>query len=329
MDFDDDGIQDIISGCYDPGELYWFPGKGYGEFAARQTLVDKEGNPILRKQDQEQTWESFGSWVDAVDWDNDGDLDLVLGGLVGDVFVRINDGTRAKPEFGTENVFVTIDGEDLVVPGHHATPVIADWDGDGLWDLLSGSANGAVYWYRNVGKLGSPEFASPVTLVKEHTGSGFDEFLDIDDEPLPGVRSQISVTDYNGDGKLDLLLGDFVTNVSPRPDMTTDERGKMLVVRDELLHLEERLTHANLIIDDALDRFLKEFSADEVDSDEVQNQWRQKRKTLRSTVEYKQIKAAWNTQKKSFQAHLAKSENPTGFEEYSTCHGYVWLFLRR
>jgi hypothetical protein len=32
-----------------------------------------------------------------------------------------------------------------------------------------------------------------------------------DDDVVPGIRSQVEVTDYNGDGKLDLLVGDFYT----------------------------------------------------------------------------------------------------------------------
>ena len=47
-------------------------------------------------------------------------------------------------------------GEPVKIPDGHCTPVIADWDGDGRWDILSGTATGAVYWYRNVGKPGTP-----------------------------------------------------------------------------------------------------------------------------------------------------------------------------
>ena len=49
--------------------------------------------------------------------------------------------------------------------GEHANPVIADWDGDGRWDIVTGSDNGGVYWYRNIGEQGQPSFDAPVALV--------------------------------------------------------------------------------------------------------------------------------------------------------------------
>ena len=48
MDFDADGIDDLISGSYDPGEIYLFRGEGKGKFKARETLIDKSGKPVLR-----------------------------------------------------------------------------------------------------------------------------------------------------------------------------------------------------------------------------------------------------------------------------------------
>ena len=44
MDFDGDGIGDILSGSY-PGELYFFKGKGKGEFAAPVKL-QRDGKAI-------------------------------------------------------------------------------------------------------------------------------------------------------------------------------------------------------------------------------------------------------------------------------------------
>ena len=60
----------------------------------------------------------------------------------------------------------------LRVPGgEHANPVIADWDGDGRWDLVTGSAraSGGVYWFRNSGAKGVPSLGCPVTLASQNT----------------------------------------------------------------------------------------------------------------------------------------------------------------
>ena len=216
MDFDADGIDDLISGSYDPGEIYLFRGEGRGKFKARETVTDRSGKPVLRKPDQEIAVESFGSWPAMVDWDGDGDLDLLFGGFDGTLNLRVNEGTRRAPAFATSNTVVEAGGEPVQIPEGHCTPVVADWDGDGRWDILSGAATGAVYWFRNVGKPGHPAFAAAVELLPRHQGIGYSEFLDTDEEPRPGIRSQIDVVDYNGDGKLDLLVGDFCTYLSPR-----------------------------------------------------------------------------------------------------------------
>ena len=74
MDLDGDGL-DVISGSW-PGELYFFRRESDGKFAAGEKLKDPSGTPI-----------SFGSasTVFAVDWDSDGDLDLLLGNINGGV----------------------------------------------------------------------------------------------------------------------------------------------------------------------------------------------------------------------------------------------------
>ena len=47
MDFDGDGTLDLISGSYDPGELYLFRGRGHGKFASSEVIKDKSGRAIL------------------------------------------------------------------------------------------------------------------------------------------------------------------------------------------------------------------------------------------------------------------------------------------
>ena len=132
VDFDGDDTLDMISGSYDPGECYLFRGLGKGEYAARETIVDKSGKPVLRYPDQKQNYQSFGSWPVMVDWDNDADLDLLVGGFDGTMFVRLNTPVKDRPVFDATNLKVQADGKELKVsgdPAGHATPAVVDWDG--------------------------------------------------------------------------------------------------------------------------------------------------------------------------------------------------------
>jgi hypothetical protein len=330
VDFDGDGIDDLVSGSYDPGEFYLFRGKGKGQFAARETIVDKTGKPVLLYPHQKAKWESFGSWLALVDWNNDGALDLVLGGYRGEVMVRLNEGTRTKPVYATENIRVQLDGKDLEVPGGHATPVIADWDGDGRWDLLTGSATGAVYWYRNIGKPGAPQFAAPVKLVPEHAGNGYNELLDDGEEPVPGIRSQIAVADVNGDGKLDLLVGDFCTNTSLRKDLSAEQRRQLQEVRRKLRALEPELTRERERLDAAFQKCVKVYSKDEIVKDEVQAKLRAKQKELYEDTAYKKVADEHAALTKALNEFLEKPKQQRfGAEDMATPHGYVWLYLRK
>ena len=180
--------------------------------------------------------------VRSFDWDQDGDLDLLVGGGDGRLWLLRNEGTAQRPRFpepiplvagkrdrwGSSYTGVLLShlvGDelpDLAVchaggkvtihenVGTNTRPRfaqegmtfsvqkdcqgrfdLADWDGDGLTDLVTGAFGGQVMWYRNQGQIGQPRF-----------GQG---------QPLGDIRiaynSHPRLLDFNVDGKLDLLLG--------------------------------------------------------------------------------------------------------------------------
>jgi hypothetical protein len=191
-------------------------GSKSGEFAAPEKLLDKAGNVLRLGQywdydakkwsgvEESQFKDKLGIGAAAVDWDDDGDLDLVLGSFEGNFYLRLNEGSATKPAFATESIPLTSDGMPLEVSGRDSIPKIADWDGDGRFDILSGSGDGGVYWLRNVGRKGAPEFAKPEEIVKSA-----DAKRDAAEPTWPGERTQVCAVDYDGDGDLDLIVGDY------------------------------------------------------------------------------------------------------------------------
>jgi hypothetical protein len=140
-----------------------------------------------------------------VDWDNDGDKDLIVGSRetddTGKVRLYTNIGSASSPAFNGFQ-FIQSGGADIDVGSsgcQGAFPRVADWNGDGRKDLLIGTSSpGNVRFYANVGQDDAPVFSGYT-----HLQSGSPK-MDID----VGVRATLDVTDYDGDGVHDLAMGD-------------------------------------------------------------------------------------------------------------------------
>jgi hypothetical protein len=327
VDFDGDGKLDLISGSYDPGEVYLFRGMGKGKFAAPEVIKDKSGKPILKVPNQRDRVESFGSWVSMVDWSDRGVLDILVGTFDGMMFLRRNEGTRTKPAYATENEWVMVGTKRLRIPGGaHANPVIADWDGDGLWDIITGSADGGVYWYRNIGKRGQPAFAAPVALIAKHEGIGYSELLDAGQEPRPGIRSQIAVVDYDGDGKLDILVGDFCTYLHVKQDLTPEQRRAFEATRDRHDKEVKELRNSMDALRGRWNALMKDVPQSEWQTPENSAKWQKMYQEMRNEPAYKKHQAQYEQAKQALQKYV---EAGAGADSPAVAHGYVWFFRRR
>jgi hypothetical protein len=145
----------------------------------------------------------------AVDWNDDGMLDLVAGGLDGLIHVYYNCGCGGSvpPRFNfspPDGLYAQANGRDLQVPAGRSSPVVMDLDGDGKKDLLTGNTDGQILFYKNTELDALPAF-SGYSLVKSN-GQPIE---------LPGtLRSRPSVCYWTGDGHFgskdgywDLLVG--------------------------------------------------------------------------------------------------------------------------
>jgi hypothetical protein len=121
------------------------------------------------------------------DLDADGDLDMILGTWNQDLLYLRNDGTRQAPRW------VQDPARTLAPPrATHSMPALVDIDADGDLDLFIGQANGTVLFYRNTGSSKAATFtadAAPVEGVRA------------------GRRAAPTVIDVDGDGLLDLVVG--------------------------------------------------------------------------------------------------------------------------
>jgi hypothetical protein len=234
VDLDGDGHKDILSGSYSrtessmAGLFQVLRGQADGTFTSAEVVNGNDNQPLIVTAPQ--GGEGYDSTVDrictrptAVDWDGDGHLDLVVGNFVGQFAVFKGEGSgKFAP---TSDVIMLADGTDVLrLKGHHADPFVIDWDGDGDLDLLSGSTDGGVQWSENTAGPGkAPALNAFVSLIEPGEQLGQGEMLSESDLKGPTRSTRIWVDDVNEDGKLDVLVGDNTTLVSPAEGLTAEE----------------------------------------------------------------------------------------------------------
>jgi len=178
-DIDNDGRQDLLLGKRG-SRLVYFPAlqvanDGSLRFGRGEVLVNLAQRDIAPC---------------IADWNNDGLVDLIYGARDGLVRLVLNTGVSGMPVFEAASaVELTADGS-LVSAGGYAAPVVVDWNGDNLKDLLVGGDDGRVALYLNAGDDAAPvlQFAKVLYADKKKQRV----------VPFP--------VDWDADGDLDLLI---------------------------------------------------------------------------------------------------------------------------
>jgi len=220
VDINGDGHLDILSGSYSrmekdmAGLFQVLYGKGDGTFRKAEVLMGTDGKPlIIPTEGDQQLTEKICTRPFAVDWDGDGHLDLVVGNFSGTFYWFKGQG---KGKFLPKPELIQAGSSPLRIKGVHSDPFVIDLDGDGSLDLVSGSSDGGVYWAKNkAGKGKLPDLEPFQPLIKPPPPVKAGQFLRESDLTGPTHATRVWVADVNGDGKLDLLVGDCVTLVSP------------------------------------------------------------------------------------------------------------------
>ncbi|MFZ1683667.1 MAG: FG-GAP-like repeat-containing protein [Candidatus Zixiibacteriota bacterium] len=179
-DLDGDGDQDLLVGAED-GYVHYFKNIG------------TPGSPSLVLESDSLLGISalLNSAPSLVDWDSDGDLDMLLGTTNGKVEYWRNDGSATQ--FLPTKASAQLAG---IKVDQLATPYPADLNDDGLVDLVVGewdfNGHANVLLYRNTGTISAPNLVlQTLTLLKSEQRAF----------TLPYV------VDWDGDGRKDIVLG--------------------------------------------------------------------------------------------------------------------------
>ncbi|MCA9103586.1 MAG: VCBS repeat-containing protein [Planctomycetales bacterium] len=205
-DFDGDGDLDILCGEF-LDRLTYFENIG-----TRSEPTYAAGRHLQRDGDTLHM-ELCMMVVVAYDWDNDGNVDVLVGKEDGRVALLRHTGNVVDglPQFEATRYFQQ-QAADVKV-GALVTPSGCDWDGDGDDDLVCGNTAGYLEFVENLGTSdtgdGMPRWAAPVRLLADG------EVIRIMAGPNGSIQGPCEakwgytvpcVADWNHDGLLDIVI---------------------------------------------------------------------------------------------------------------------------
>lgn len=218
VDFNGDGHLDIVCGDED-GRVAFIENTGKVVDGLPQFLAPR----YFRQQAQDV---KFGALVTpyACDWDGDGDDDLICGNSAGHIAFIENLG--GSPIRWAAPVLLKAEGrvirEQAGANGSIQGPAeakwgysilsVADWDGDGLPDIITNGIWGKIVWYRNIGTRQAPRLAAAQPVLLEPGASSpkpaWNWWNPTGRELVTQWRTTPQIVDWNGDGLPDLVMLD-------------------------------------------------------------------------------------------------------------------------
>lgn len=252
VDFNADGINDIVAGIFD-GSPHLARGTAKG-FEQPKTILDRDGARIVlnafwnfdaKKWDSTKRCDPAVDASDkdghitsavAMDVDGDGDPDLLLGDhKSGRIWLRMNEGKKGEPAFATRNEALLVDGKPTDVPGTVATLRLVDWNGDGLMDLAAGSMGdaygagegGGVYLFLNTGDAKTARFGTMQTLLAASPKGATTA-------TRPDAGIYMDFADVDSDGDLDMAVGGYSMWSPPAKTLSAEETAQVAALKKEM-----------------------------------------------------------------------------------------------
>ena len=208
-DFDNDGDLDIICGEFlDKFTYFENIGSRINPKYAPGEFLTSSGKPI--KMDLEMIVPV------AIDWDKDGDVDLIVGQEDGRVAFMENTGkfNNKIPIFKQPKFFKQY--ADNLKFGVLATPFSTDWDNDGDEDLICGNSAGYMAFIENLDGGNPPKWAKPAYLKANNKviriQAGYNGSIQGPCEAKWGYTT-LSVGDWDNDGLNDIIVNSILGKV--------------------------------------------------------------------------------------------------------------------
>jgi hypothetical protein len=222
IDWNKDGRPDLIVGDED----------GRVAFIENSGALDADHTPQFRAPkyfQQEADDVKFGALATpfGVDWDGDGDIDIICGNTAGYIaFIENLSGPGVERPRWAAPKLLEADGRVIrfmagpngSIQGPceakwgYTTLSVADWDGDGLPDLIVNSIWGKVVWFKNVGTRRAPRLAAAQPIEVEWDGAqpalAYGWLRPEGKSLLTQWRTTPFAVDWNRDGLVDLVMLD-------------------------------------------------------------------------------------------------------------------------
>ena len=148
------------------------------------------------------------------DLDEDGLPDLLVGSKSGTTYGYHNTGTVGMPVWTPMSTWnipppVSCSGGlyDLVVGQQYAAPVVGDMNGDGIPDILLIGFNQGICAYKNNGNTVPPTWVQNPSWDVPNTANASTTPAGVVPPSLADTRNVPALADVNGDGLLDLFVG--------------------------------------------------------------------------------------------------------------------------